>query len=167
MFRILIFIAAFSLSTMSQAAFFENPSFSTNDPVFLKSLVLDTEACETEGYVVKFYGSSKDYKFCKDLVEKSRREYKKCVGREVGGYPFGRRCIGYRKTVVELTQVTVNFSDEKWTRKETLTRDGDLIHQEIYSIKLDQDQIELETSFINNDWNGSGEASYLFIKLDR
>lgn len=167
MLKMIILVASFCISTLSQAALFENTSYSSNDPAFMQSLVLESDACETKGYLVKFYGSSKDYKFCEGLVQSSRREYKKCVGREVGGYPFGRRCIGYRKTVVEMTKVVVTLSEDKWTRTETLHRDNELIHQEVYSMTVDEDQVELETSFVNNDWNGSGEAFYLFIKSVR
>jgi len=158
---LILFVA---LISTSQAAFYENTSYNNEDPTYLKSMVVNTQGCEKEGVLVKFFGNSKDYEFCDGFAEITKHEYKKCVGREVGAFPFGKRCLGYNKTVVEITKKVASVNGSKMTRVQTTHRDGELIHKDVMVLVFDGDQAQLETSFINNDWNGSGEEIYIFAK---
>lgn len=164
--KLICFVSLMTFCGVAQAAIFENTNFDQQDPAYLKSMVVDQKGCEGEGVTVKFYGTSSDYQFCQGYEEVTEHKYKKCIGREVGGFPFGRRCIGMRKTVTEITKKTALVEGAKMIRTQTTHRDGELIHQEQMVLEIDGDQALLETSFINNDWNGSGQERYLFTKKD-
>lgn len=160
-----LFIASFNLFALENGSYV-NESYTQADPLMYKSVVLDSSACEKGGVVAKF-NNADAMNFCVGHAKKDVFKYKKCFGKEVGGYPMGKICLGVKREVEMVTTAEVIFDEEKnaVVRFERHTDEGKVYFEQEYQlIDGGNGQLNVEHSFNSLHDGRTGSSEFNFQK---
>ncbi|MCM2323909.1 MAG: hypothetical protein NDJ90_11670 [Oligoflexia bacterium] len=150
----------------SSAKTYRNSNPTTGTPSYLLSMKLDSQPCGGFGYQVTFEHAD-PLNFCRGWSETSRREWKVCVGREVGDFPFPKRCIGYKKRIaeVETVQVTYDESSDTLVRNKQTVRNDELVFEESYELQARGADFHLTYAFMSSGSDGlrKGIQQYTYV----
>lgn len=124
---------------------------------FFKSFEVNTEKCHSGGAVIKFYGADA-FKVCLNEVQTSAYEYKKCMGKEIGEYPFGKVCLGVNKKIRSVTTKETSLEDKTLVYTIVTTENQKVTFEEEYRFTfLNGDKVTLQHGFKDHR-DGRGEV---------